>query len=45
VVAWHLDCSVTFVDLSGYTAFTSDLILQENMGYIETENGNFIEQE
>tara|TARA_R110000851_G_scaffold118005_3_gene245084 strand:+ start:2551 stop:5733 length:3183 start_codon:yes stop_codon:yes gene_type:complete len=45
VVAWHLDCSVTFVDLSGYTAFNSDLILQENMGYIETENGNFIEQE
>lgn len=45
VVAWHLDCSVTFVDLSGYTAFNSDLILQENMGYLETENGNFIEQE
>lgn len=45
VVAWHLDCSVTFVDLSGYTALKSDLILQENMGYIKTENGNFIEQE
>ena len=45
VVAWHLDVSATFVDLSIYTTFNSDLILQENMGYIETENGNFLEQD
>jgi hypothetical protein len=45
VVAWHLDVSATFVDLSAHTAFNQDLILQENMGYIETENGNFLEQD
>jgi len=45
VVAWHLDVSATFVDLSAHTAFNSDLILQENMGYLETENGNFLEQD
>ena len=45
VVAWHLDVSATFVDLSAHTSFNSDLILQENMGYIETENGDFLEQD
>jgi len=40
-----LDVSATFVDLSAHTAFNSDLILQENMGYIETEDGNFLEQD
>jgi len=45
VVAWHLDVSATFVDLSSHTAFNQDLILQENMGYIETENGLFLEQD
>ena len=45
VVAWHLDVSATFVDLSAQTFFNSDLILQENMGYIETEDGNFLEQD
>ena len=45
VVAWHLDVSATFVDLSAHTAFNQDLILQENMGYIETENGYFLEQD
>ena len=45
VVAWHLDVSATFVDLSAHTAFNQDLILQENMGYLETENGNFLEQD
>jgi hypothetical protein len=45
VVAWHLDVSATFVNLSSHTAFNSDLILQENMGYIETENGDFLEQD
>ena len=47
VVAWHLDCEVTYVDFS-YTkaiVINSELILQENMGYIETENGEFIEQD
>lgn len=45
IVAWHLDVSATFVDLSAHTSFNSDLILQENMGYIETEDGNFLEQD
>ena len=45
VVAWHLDVSATFVDLSAHTAFNSELILQENMGYLETENGDFLEQD
>jgi len=45
VVAWHLDVSATFVDLSAHTAFNQDLILQENMGYLETEDGNFLEQD
>ena len=45
VVAWHLDVSATFVNLSNQTAFNSDLILQENMGYLETENGEFLEQD
>ena len=45
IVAWHLDVSATFVNLSAHTAFNSDLILQENMGYIETEDGNFLEQD
>ena len=45
VVAWHLDVSATFVNLSSHTAFNSELILQENMGYIETENGDFLEQD
>jgi hypothetical protein len=45
VVAWHLDVSATFVNLSNQTAFNSDLILQENMGYLETEDGQFIEQD
>jgi hypothetical protein len=33
------------VDLSAHTAFNSELILQENMGYLETENGDFLEQD
>ena len=44
VIAWHLDCSATFIDLSSYAAFNSDLILLENMGYLETESGDFIQQ-
>ena len=44
VITWHIDCSATYMEMSTATS-ESDLILQENLGFILTQNNNFLEQE
>tara|TARA_R100000951_G_scaffold105338_1_gene99077 strand:+ start:583 stop:3750 length:3168 start_codon:yes stop_codon:yes gene_type:complete len=44
VITWHIDCSATFMELSSATG-EADLILQENLGFILTENNNYLEQD
>ena len=44
LVAWHLDCEVTYVDF-GFTKKLDNLILTEDLSYLITENGNFLEQD
>ena len=44
VITWHIDCSATFMELSSALS-EGDLILQENLGFILTENDNYLEQD
>jgi hypothetical protein len=44
VVAWHLDCAVTYVDF-GYPKTLVNLILTEGGDFLITENGEYLEQE
>jgi hypothetical protein len=44
VITWHIDCSATFVDLST-SPIEEDLLLLENLGFILTENNNYLEQD
>ena len=45
VIAWHLDCSATFMDITIQAEENSNLILLESLGFIETENNDNLEQE
>ena len=45
VIAWHLDCSATFMDITFQATENANLILLEDLGFIETENGDNLEQE
>ena len=46
VVTWHLDCSVTFIDISNPDQNTStNLLLLENLGFILAENSDNLEKE
>ena len=46
VVTWHLDCSVTFIDISNPDQNKStNLLLLEDLGYILTENSDNLQQE
>ena len=44
LIAWHLDCEVTYVDF-GFTKSLDNLILTEDLNYLITENGYYLEQE
>ena len=44
LVAWHLDCEATYVDFA-YAKALDNLILTEDLSYLITENGNFLEQD
>ncbi|MAK30306.1 hypothetical protein [Acinetobacter sp.] len=46
VVTWHLDCSVTFIDIYSPTINqSSTLLLLENLGFILAENMSELQQE
>tara|TARA_R110001583_G_scaffold105589_1_gene253547 strand:+ start:3506 stop:6670 length:3165 start_codon:yes stop_codon:yes gene_type:complete len=44
IVAWHLDCAVTYVDF-GYPKTLTNLILTEGGDFLITENDDYLEQE
>jgi len=44
LISWHLDCEATYVDF-GFTKSLDNLILTEDLNYLITENGNYLEQE
>ena len=44
LVAWHLDCEVTYMDFA-FTKSLDNLILTEDLNYLITENGYYLEQE
>ena len=44
ILAWHLDIEATYMDF-GYSKNLEDLILTEDLNFIVTENGYYLEQE
>ena len=44
VITWHIDCSATFMELTTANS-EADLILLEDLGFILTQNNNYLEQE
>jgi len=43
ILAWHLDCEVTYIDFA-YSKSLDNLILTEDLNFLITQNGNFLEQ-
>ena len=44
IMSWNIDVEATFMN-AGYMFTTTDVLLLEDLGYIETESGIYLEEE